>query len=122
MPSHRTICLIGIAAAVVTACTGGATENKDGALSSSAAITKQTAPPADLPSRQKGVPIEARVAAIVTRDGAVTDVVIDRSSGSKSLDESALSAVRAARFRPLPANAKEERVKVIVPIHFVLTN
>ena len=59
---------------------------------------------------------------VVARDGTVTDVVIDRSSGSRSLDESALSAVRTARFMPLPASVKDEQVKIIVPIRFILNN
>jgi TonB family protein len=111
-----------MAVAAATGCAGGVAENRDGAASSGAAMTQQVAQPADLPPQPKGAPVDVRVAAIVARDGIVTDAVIDRSSGSRSLDESALAAVRAARFGPLPANVKDERVKVIVPIRFIVAN
>jgi protein TonB len=59
-----------------------------------------------------------RVLADVT--GRPAQVSLQTSSGHPELDQSALSAVRAAQFRPYTEGGLAQAVWVLVPINFVL--
>jgi protein TonB len=52
--------------------------------------------------------------------GRPSQVLVQASSGHPSLDEAALSAVRAAQFRPYVEGGVAQPVWVLVPINFVL--
>ncbi len=57
---------------------------------------------------------------LVDRTGRPSQVTLAQSSGHPALDESALSAVRAALLRPYSENGVAQPVWVLVPIDFVL--
>jgi protein TonB len=52
--------------------------------------------------------------------GRPEQVAMQSSSGHAELDESAVSAVRAARFRPYVEGVVPQAVWVVIPINFVL--
>ncbi|WP_374568971.1 energy transducer TonB [Ideonella sp.] len=55
-------------------------------------------------------------------DGRASQVLVSRSSGSPRLDNAALAAVRAARFKPYTENGVPLVVWTTVPIQFELEN
>lgn len=55
-------------------------------------------------------------------DGGARQVLVSRSSGSPRLDNAALTAVRAARFKPYTENGVPLVVWTTVPIQFELEN
>lgn len=56
---------------------------------------------------------------IVERDGAISDVVVVRSSGEVSLDKEAVRLIKSMpRWRPGRTRGKMVRVKYTVPINF----
>lgn len=56
---------------------------------------------------------------IVERDGAISDVVVVRSSGEVSLDKEAVRLIKSMpRWRPGRTQGKMVRVKYTVPINF----
>jgi len=57
---------------------------------------------------------------LVDASGRPAQVALAQSSGHPALDESALSAVRAASFRPFSEGGVPQPVWVNVPIDFVL--
>jgi TonB family protein len=63
---------------------------------------------------------EVRVKALVTPDGAVADVAIARSI--RGLDNAALDAVRAWRFKPARCGDQPVAVWVTIPVRFTLHN
>jgi protein TonB len=73
-------------------------------------------------SRRRGETGRVLVRVQIGADGRVHDVRVARSSGHARLDESALSAVRAARFKPHIENGAAVTVWSIVPIDFLLEN
>jgi TonB family protein len=54
------------------------------------------------------------------RNGRTESIALSRSSGSTSLDESALEAVRRAAFPPFPANLQSEFLDVEAPFELEL--
>jgi periplasmic protein TonB len=60
------------------------------------------------------------VKVLVDPTGRPSQVVLQQSSGHPELDESALSALRAARFRPFIDAGSAQAVWVICPIGFAL--
>jgi protein TonB len=60
------------------------------------------------------------VKVLVDTGGRPAQVVLQKSSGHAELDESALSAVRAARFRPFMDAGVAQPVWVLCPIGFAL--
>ena len=52
--------------------------------------------------------------------GRPSQVMLQASSGHPALDEAAISAVRAAQFRPYSDGGAPQPVWVLVPINFVL--
>jgi protein TonB len=72
------------------------------------------------PSRRAGQQGTVMVRVLVDIAGRPSQVSLQTSSGHTALDESALSAVRAAQFRPYAEAGAAQAVWVIVPIRFVL--
>ena len=72
------------------------------------------------PSRKAGQQGTVMVRVLVDIAGRPSQVSLQASSGHTALDESALSAVRAAQFRPYAEAGTAQAVWVIVPIRFVL--
>lgn len=62
----------------------------------------------------------ATVRVLIDATGRPTQVSLQSSSGHAALDQSALSAVKAAQFRPYIEGGIPQSVWVLVPINFVL--
>jgi protein TonB len=71
-------------------------------------------------SRKAGEQGNAVVRVLVDVTGRPAQVSLQTSSGHPELDQSALSAVRAAQFRPYAEGGLTQAVWVLVPINFVL--
>ncbi len=71
-------------------------------------------------SRKAGDQGTVTVRVLIDVTGRPSQVSLQASSGHPALDESALSAVRAAQFRPYSEGSVVQAVWVIVPINFVL--
>jgi protein TonB len=71
-------------------------------------------------SRRAGEKGTVTVKVLIDVTGRPTNVAVQGSSGHAALDESAVSAVRAARFRPYSEGGMPQAVWVLVPINFVL--
>lgn len=74
-------------------------------------------PKAALKERQHG---ETVVAFVINRDGSITDLRMEKTSGSKILDEAAIKIVQKAgkKFPPLPESIDENNLEYTVPIMF----
>ena len=71
-------------------------------------------------SRRAGEKGTVTLKVLIDATGRPTNVAVQSSSGHAALDESAVSAVRAARFRPYAEGGVAQPVWVLVPINFVL--
>jgi len=71
-------------------------------------------------SRRAGEQGTATVRVLVDVTGRPAQVSLQSSSGHPALDESAVSAVRAAQFRPYAEGGLPQAVWVLVPIRFAL--
>ena len=71
-------------------------------------------------SRRNGEQGRVMLRVLVDAAGRPAQVGLAQSSGHPALDESALSAVRAASFRPYSEGGVAQAVWVNVPIDFVL--
>ena len=71
-------------------------------------------------SRKAGEQGSVMVRVFVDAAGRPAQVTLETSSGHAALDEAALSAVRAAQFRPYSEGGVAKTVWVRVPINFVL--
>jgi len=71
-------------------------------------------------ARRAGEEGNAVVRVLVDVTGRPAQVSLQTSSGHPELDQSALSAVRAAQFRPYAEGGLAQAVWVLVPINFVL--
>jgi protein TonB len=71
-------------------------------------------------SRKAGEQGKVMVRVLVDVTGRPAQVSMQTSSGHPELDQSALSAVRAAQFRPYSEGGIAQAVWVLVPINFVL--
>jgi len=71
-------------------------------------------------SRRSGEQGRVMLRVLVDVSGRPSQVALAQSSGHPALDESALSAVRAASFRPYSEGGVAQAVWVNVPIDFVL--
>ena len=71
-------------------------------------------------SKRAGDQGTVMVKVLVDTNGRPSQVVLQTSSGHPELDESALSAVRAARFRPFMDAGVAQPVWVLCPIGFAL--
>ena len=71
-------------------------------------------------SKRAGDQGTVMVKVLVDTNGRPSQVLLQTSSGHAELDESALSAVRAARFRPFTDAGVAQPVWVLCPIGFAL--
>lgn len=71
-------------------------------------------------SRRAGEKGTVLVKVFIDPTGRPAQVALQSSSGHPALDESAMSAVRAARFRPYSEAGLPQAVWVVIPIKFVL--
>ncbi|MCA0305648.1 MAG: energy transducer TonB [Proteobacteria bacterium] len=71
-------------------------------------------------SRKAGEQGSVTVRVLVDAAGRPSQVLLQASSGHPALDEAAVSAVRAAQFRPYADGGTPQAVWVLVPINFVL--
>lgn len=123
--SRMHVCLIAaIVAGVSTACTH-APEGQPSPVTTAAAgsrdatidPTSQQAYPAVRPAgTPAGHPIEVRVE--VSADGAIQDVALTRSSGSRALDIAAMEAARRWTYIPALANGKPVAAAIRVAVPF----
>ena len=60
------------------------------------------------------------VRVLISPEGRVMDASVQRSSGHQRLDDAALKAVRAARFKPYTENGHAYRAMADIPFDFVL--
>lgn len=68
--------------------------------------------------RREGV---VQVAFVIDRGGRLVDVRVATSSGSDVLDAAAVDLLkRSAPFPPLPADFGDERIDLVIPLHFKL--
>ena len=73
------------------------------------------------PSRRRREEGEVTVAFVLDRHGSLSELRIQRSSGSARLDEAALETCRrAGPFPPIPAELDRERWEIAVPLRFEL--
>lgn len=73
-------------------------------------------------SRRLGEQGEVLLKVEIGTDGRARQVLVSRTSGHARLDEAALAAVRAARFRPYAEHGVPQVVWTTVPIQFELEN
>jgi protein TonB len=71
-------------------------------------------------SRKAGEQGTVMIRVLVDVAGRPSQIALQTSSGHGTLDEAAVSAVRAAQFRPYAPGGLPEAVWVLVPINFVL--
>jgi len=71
-------------------------------------------------SRKAGEEGKVMIRVLVDVSGRPSQVSLQASSGHSALDESALSAVRAAQFRPYAEGGLPQAVWFLIPINFVL--
>jgi protein TonB len=71
-------------------------------------------------SRRAGEEGKVVVRVLIDVAGRPAQVSVQGSSGHPELDQSAVSAVRAAQFRPYAEGGVPQAVWVLVPINFVL--
>ena len=71
-------------------------------------------------ARRSGEQGTVTVRVLVDTAGRPTQAALQRSSGYPSLDDAALSAVRAAQFRPYAEHGIAQAVWVLIPINFKL--
>jgi protein TonB len=71
-------------------------------------------------SRKAGEQGNVMIRVLVDVTGRPAQVSLQTTSGHPELDQSALSAVRAAQFRPYAEGGLTQAVWVLVPINFVL--
>jgi protein TonB len=71
-------------------------------------------------SRKAGEQGNVMIRVLVDVTGRPAQVSLQTTSGHPELDQSALSAVRAAQFRPYAEGGLAQAVWVLVPINFVL--
>jgi protein TonB len=70
-------------------------------------------------AREQG---QARVRVLVDAQGRPQQMELLRSTGFARLDEAALAAVRATRFKPYMENGVAQAVRVVMPLDFELEN
>ena len=80
-------------------------------------ITRSSAPASSRRAGEKGT---VTLKVLIDATGRPAEVTLQASSGFPALDQSAVSAVRAARFRPYAEGGVAQPVWVLIPINFVL--
>jgi len=82
--------------------------------------TERATPRYPEPARLAGVQGTVVLRARVTVEGAVAEVVIDRSAGHTDLDTAAVEALRRWRFEPARRAGRPVEVWIVIPVHFSL--
>lgn len=72
-------------------------------------------------ARMRGLEGTVRILATIDPEGRVSEVTVEKSSGSALLDEAACKAVRASVFKPAVRAGTSIASSVIIPLRFVLT-
>lgn len=70
---------------------------------------------------QEGISGTVRVGFVVDQDGVISDVRIHQSSGSAILDEGALATFRRITRVAKPPRVLHPKVKLILPVNFLLS-
>jgi periplasmic protein TonB len=80
------------------------------------------APEAEYPesARDRGESGIVIVKTLIGTHGKVESAVVDRTSGSRQLDQAAIRAVKRARFHPYQENGVAVAVYTLIPIEFTL--
>jgi protein TonB len=108
---------------VVPAGTGGKSAGMGSAADGPAApAAGNPAPAYPLAARRSGREGRTVLRVVVAADGQCTDVEIAETSGTPSLDEAAMTAVRHWRFSPAIKAGRTAESAIMVPISFKLTN
>ena len=81
---------------------------------------KRPAPTYPAFSRRAGETGRVLVRVLVDEQGHPVKLALQQSSGFSRLDESATTAIRAARFKPYTEDGKPRPVWVLIPIEFDL--
>ncbi|MGE0799667.1 MAG: energy transducer TonB [Lautropia sp.] len=71
-------------------------------------------------SRRAGETGRVQIRVLIDERGQPLKLELQRSSGFQRLDDSALVAVRAAKFKPYTENGQPRSVWVLIPIVFDL--
>lgn len=89
---------------------------------SASAVQYLQAPPIAVPamSRRLGEKGTVVLRVLVDRDGLPRHITLHQSSGFSRLDEQALQAMRAARFKPHAENGEPVEMLVLTPIQYEL--
>ena len=89
---------------------------------SASAVQYLQAPPIAVPamSRRLGEKGTVVLRVLVDRDGLPRQITLHQSSGFSRLDEQALQAMRAARFKPHAENGEPVEMLVLTPIQYEL--
>jgi protein TonB len=85
-----------------------------------AAYLRNPPPRYPLIARRNGEQGTVTLRVLVTRDGTPGTVVLEKTSGSASLDAAALATVKEWRFVPAQQNGQPVEAPVLVPIVFRL--
>lgn len=64
--------------------------------------------------------LEVTLSFLVDKQGSITRVNVEESSGNRCLDRSAIQQVKVGRFRPFMKNGKAVLAQVTLPIKFVI--
>lgn len=85
-------------------------------------VSYLTPPVLDYPlaSRRQGEEGAVQLRVLIGTDGAPRQVDLLRSSGHRRLDDAAMNAARATRFRPFTENGQPRAVWVVMPLVFEL--
>jgi len=75
-------------------------------------------PPYPLDALRAGTMGRVRLRVVVRENGMVQTAGVLTSSGSTSLDEAALTAVRTWRFEPAKRGGRSVAAEVVVPVRF----
>lgn len=73
-------------------------------------------------SRRVGETGRVVIRVLIDERGSPAKLELQQSSGHERLDQSAVTAVRAARFKPYTEDGKPRPVWVLIPIVFDLEN
>ena len=84
-------------------------------------VTYSTTPPYPQDARKNGIEGTTRIRVLIDESGRVTEASVSGSSGSSSLDQSALQAIYKWRFSPArDANGNKVKCYVNIPVVFRL--
>jgi protein TonB len=71
-------------------------------------------------ARRQGIDGTVLVKALVTEQGRVAEVAVERSAGHPDLDQAAVEAVSRWRFEPARRGRQPLAVWVLIPVQFSL--